>query len=313
MALQSSGQIKLSEIAEEHGGSAPHSLSEYYGRYFSNGSRISTSGAITAGELRSTGLTTNGGFSSWSSWGTCSASCGGGTQSRSRSCNNPSPAYGGVDCSGSTSESQSCNTQSCCTAGSQTFTSSGTFTMPSGCGNVSVNLVAGGGGGGGGEGFGGGGGGGYTNWTTSLSGGTSVSVTVGAGGYPGVGDNNGSNQGAVANCGGHPGNGCPGGTSSFGGYISATGGGKGKNIQAGYYSNPGSPGGSSGSSSRCSGGGSNGGDSQGSQGAGGTRCCSPNCWGGNGGNYGGGGSGGGWANGHGGYGAGGRVVVSWSA
>lgn len=31
MALQSSGQIKLSEIAAEFGGSAPHALSEYYG------------------------------------------------------------------------------------------------------------------------------------------------------------------------------------------------------------------------------------------------------------------------------------------
>jgi hypothetical protein len=31
MALQSSGQIKLSEIAAEFGGSAPHSLSEYHG------------------------------------------------------------------------------------------------------------------------------------------------------------------------------------------------------------------------------------------------------------------------------------------
>ena len=31
MALQSSGQISLSQIAAEFGGSAPHSLSEYYG------------------------------------------------------------------------------------------------------------------------------------------------------------------------------------------------------------------------------------------------------------------------------------------
>ena len=31
MALQSSGQIKLSEIAAEFGGSAPHALSEYHG------------------------------------------------------------------------------------------------------------------------------------------------------------------------------------------------------------------------------------------------------------------------------------------
>ena len=32
MALQSSGQIKLSEIATEFGGSAPHSLSEYHNK-----------------------------------------------------------------------------------------------------------------------------------------------------------------------------------------------------------------------------------------------------------------------------------------
>jgi hypothetical protein len=32
MALQSSGQIKLSQIATEFGGSAPHSLSEYYSK-----------------------------------------------------------------------------------------------------------------------------------------------------------------------------------------------------------------------------------------------------------------------------------------
>jgi hypothetical protein len=31
MALTSSGQLKLSEIAAEYGGSAPHTLSEYYG------------------------------------------------------------------------------------------------------------------------------------------------------------------------------------------------------------------------------------------------------------------------------------------
>ena len=32
MPLQSSGQIKLSELATEFGGSAPHSLSEYHGK-----------------------------------------------------------------------------------------------------------------------------------------------------------------------------------------------------------------------------------------------------------------------------------------
>ena len=32
MAIQSSGQIKLSEIATEYGGSQPHQLSEYHGK-----------------------------------------------------------------------------------------------------------------------------------------------------------------------------------------------------------------------------------------------------------------------------------------
>jgi hypothetical protein len=43
MALQSSGQIKLSEIATEFGGSAPHSLSEYYG---------AASGVPASGEIQ---------------------------------------------------------------------------------------------------------------------------------------------------------------------------------------------------------------------------------------------------------------------
>ena len=45
----------------------------------------------------------------WSSWSSCSTSCGGGTQTRT--CTNPSPSCGGSSCSGSSS--QSCNTQAC--------------------------------------------------------------------------------------------------------------------------------------------------------------------------------------------------------
>jgi len=45
----------------------------------------------------------------WTDWGTCSQSCGGGTQTRS--CTNPTPANGGADCVGS--NTQSCNTQAC--------------------------------------------------------------------------------------------------------------------------------------------------------------------------------------------------------
>ena len=56
----------------------------------------------------------NGGWSGWSGWSSCSVSCGGGTQTRTRTCNNPTPVCGGVSCAGSSTESQSCNTHSCC-------------------------------------------------------------------------------------------------------------------------------------------------------------------------------------------------------
>ncbi len=55
----------------------------------------------------------NGGWSAWGSYTTCSAACGGGTQSRSRTCTNPAPANGGSQCSGSSTESNTCNTQAC--------------------------------------------------------------------------------------------------------------------------------------------------------------------------------------------------------
>ncbi|XP_033724567.1 uncharacterized protein LOC117314609 [Pecten maximus] len=52
----------------------------------------------------------DGDWSDWSSWGSCSTTCHyQGTHSRSRSCNNPSKAGSGIDCSGDTSETQACD------------------------------------------------------------------------------------------------------------------------------------------------------------------------------------------------------------
>lgn len=55
----------------------------------------------------------NGNWSSYSGWSACSKTCGGGQQTRTRTCNNPAPAYGGLECIGSAIESQLCNADPC--------------------------------------------------------------------------------------------------------------------------------------------------------------------------------------------------------
>ena len=51
----------------------------------------------------------NGGWTSWSDWSKCSVTCGGGTQTRSRSCTNPVVAHGGKNCSGPKEMTRHCN------------------------------------------------------------------------------------------------------------------------------------------------------------------------------------------------------------
>nr|XP_051676343.1 hemicentin-1 isoform X2 [Oryctolagus cuniculus] len=55
----------------------------------------------------------HGGFSQWSVWRSCSATCGRGIQKRSRLCNNPLPANGGKPCQGSDSETRNCQNKQC--------------------------------------------------------------------------------------------------------------------------------------------------------------------------------------------------------
>ena len=54
----------------------------------------------------------NGGWSSWE-YGSCSKSCGGGTQRLIRRCNNPTPICGGTNCPGSNIRQITCNNQCC--------------------------------------------------------------------------------------------------------------------------------------------------------------------------------------------------------
>ncbi|XP_042148268.1 hemicentin-1 [Ixodes scapularis] len=55
----------------------------------------------------------NGGWSPWSLWSQCTVSCGGGTRSRSRLCNSPTPAFGGKPCQGNDIQTDFCNSNDC--------------------------------------------------------------------------------------------------------------------------------------------------------------------------------------------------------
>ncbi|XP_022796325.1 A disintegrin and metalloproteinase with thrombospondin motifs adt-1-like [Stylophora pistillata] len=57
----------------------------------------------------------DGNYTKWSDWSKCSVTCGGGEQSRSRTCTNPPPKYGGKNCQGlgSANDTQECNPDPC--------------------------------------------------------------------------------------------------------------------------------------------------------------------------------------------------------
>ncbi|XP_030626728.1 hemicentin-1 [Chanos chanos] len=55
----------------------------------------------------------DGNWGPWQPWGECSASCGGGEQTRVRLCNNPSPSNKGRPCPGDSTQLSRCNIQAC--------------------------------------------------------------------------------------------------------------------------------------------------------------------------------------------------------
>ncbi|XP_076106548.1 galectin-3-binding protein A-like [Mytilus galloprovincialis] len=59
--------------------------------------------------LKESCVPTSGGWSPWSEWSTCTITCGGGLQRRSRDCNNPRPGYGANYCVGASVANQVCN------------------------------------------------------------------------------------------------------------------------------------------------------------------------------------------------------------
>ncbi|XP_045184211.2 coadhesin-like [Mercenaria mercenaria] len=59
----------------------------------------------------------NGGWSLWSTYGTCSKSCGTGSQSRYRVCDNPKPSQDGSPCVGVSQQTIACHTEACSCSG----------------------------------------------------------------------------------------------------------------------------------------------------------------------------------------------------
>jgi hypothetical protein len=60
-------------------------------------------------------LLVNGNWGLWGSWIPCTKTCVGGTRTRYRSCNNPTPDNGGSPCPGLDYEAVSCSTTILCT------------------------------------------------------------------------------------------------------------------------------------------------------------------------------------------------------
>ena len=55
----------------------------------------------------------HGGWSDWTLWSSCSVTCDIGNKTRTRTCDNPAMANGGVDCDDPLTEDRQCNVQLC--------------------------------------------------------------------------------------------------------------------------------------------------------------------------------------------------------
>jgi len=67
----------------------------------------------------------DGGWSTWSEWGDCSATCAEGQKTRTRNCTNPPPKNGGKDCRGEKKETQACSHITFCSGELTLYSSNG--------------------------------------------------------------------------------------------------------------------------------------------------------------------------------------------
>ncbi|XP_072016614.1 uncharacterized protein [Amphiura filiformis] len=78
------------------------------------------------GACNTQGCPVDGSWTEFSDWSDCTVTCGGGTQTRTRSCSNPTPANGGTMCTGEDTETLNCGDVVCPTDGK--WTSWGSWT-----------------------------------------------------------------------------------------------------------------------------------------------------------------------------------------
>ncbi|XP_041484134.1 uncharacterized protein LOC121430795 isoform X2 [Lytechinus variegatus] len=83
----------------------------------SNGGANCTGFSMEQGACNTDPCPVDGAWSSYSDWGDCSVTCGGGNQTRTRTCSDPAPAYGGANCTGEDIEVRVCGEGICPTHG----------------------------------------------------------------------------------------------------------------------------------------------------------------------------------------------------
>ncbi|XP_069129224.1 properdin-like [Argopecten irradians] len=85
--------------------------------------------------MRGCWLCLDGQWGIWTSWTSCTVSCGSGTRTRSRECNNPAPAHNGRSCSGENQGVESCSAGIMCPVDGQWGLWSGWTSCSVSCGN----------------------------------------------------------------------------------------------------------------------------------------------------------------------------------
>ena len=58
-------------------------------------------------------LLVDGAWATWTPWSGCTVTCGGGNQTKNRTCTQPPPAHGGATCEGDETEIKPCNINQC--------------------------------------------------------------------------------------------------------------------------------------------------------------------------------------------------------